>query len=75
MRFPLDFLPMALCGLATIVAVAIVVVASDLLRRFVLHLIARFEHLRASRTARTTARPSPGGAPPEPVSRSETLPG
>ncbi len=75
MRFPLAFLPMALCGLATIVAVAIIVVASDLLRRFVLHLIARFEHRRAGTVARTSAVPSAGEPEREPVSRSETLPG
>ncbi len=75
MRFPLDFLPMALCGLATIVAVAIVVVASDLLRRFVLYLIARFEQRRAGRVARASAAPSVDEPPAEPVSRSETLPG
>ncbi len=40
MRAPLDLLPFALLALATIVGVAIVLVLSDLLRRFVLFLIA-----------------------------------
>ncbi len=40
MRAPPELLPLALCGLATIVGVAIVVVLGDLLRRFVLYLIA-----------------------------------
>lgn len=75
MRFPLDLLPMALCGLATIVAVAIILVVGDLLRRFVLNVIGRVERARA-RPPPPTGDASPrDGKVPKAVSPSETLPG
>jgi hypothetical protein len=78
MKFPLDFLPMALCGLATIVAVAVVLVASDLLRRFVLFLIARLDSRRSPPSQHGDGSSGPAAEPgsvPDTVSRSETLPG
>jgi hypothetical protein len=56
MMVPLDLLPMALCGLATIVAVAVILVTSDLLRRLVLWAIASFEQMRRTPPAPTERR-------------------
>lgn len=78
MKFPLDFLPMALCGLATIVAVAVVLVASDLLRRLVLLLIARIDSRRTPPSGRSGGSSGPGHesrSVQDAVSPSETLPG
>jgi len=55
MKVPLDLIPMALCGLATIVSVAVILVASDLLRRLVLFAIARIDPERRARISRTSA--------------------
>ena len=72
MKLPLDLLPMALCGLATIVAVAVILVVSDLLRRVVLLVIARFER---SRVPATPPRVEPAADATPNTARNETIPG
>jgi hypothetical protein len=82
MKIPLDLLPMALCGLATLVAVAVILVASDLLRRLVLRSIAAVERTRRAAPAAGDGHAAGDSQPPgedrgveETVSRSETLTG